>query len=278
MNKIIAIYGPTTSNKLGLALNLSKYIWGKHHIEPEVVNTDSRKVYRGFVISQGLPTEAFREKVKTHLFGTTSPRKKLDLFDFQKLVSDRVFDIQQRGNLPILVGGSSLHLLAVLQNWKKNEKPAKRNLPPNVLVFGMTTDKPTLKRAVDKNVSNMIKSGLYEEFKELYQKSQKGKVAKDLLEETLGYRQFLEMARVAKKSPLELDPKDLAKVKKWVIKDILDYAYHQTLDCKNFSGIYLVRDFSQARKIADSFLGTRNESGVISSPHDTSSRKFPLFG
>lgn len=183
MDKIIVIYGPTTSNKLGLALNLSKYIWGKYQIESEVINTDSRKIYKGFTISQSLPSKSFLQKARVHLFGVVSPKEKLDLFDFQKLVKDKVAEVQQRGNLSILVGGSSLHLLSVLQNWRKGKRKPKKKLP------------------------------------------------------------------------LELEPKNLAKVKKWMLKDILDYAYHQTLGYKKFLGIHFVKDFKEARRIADLFLG-----------------------
>lgn len=100
----------------------------------------------------------------------------------------------------------------------------------------------------------MFCNGLYNEFVALYKKSQKKEVSKKLLEETLSYRQFLEMANISKKSPLKLNKKDLTKVKKWIIKDILKYAYHQSLDYKKFSNIQLARDFNQARKIIDLFF------------------------
>ena len=255
MNKIIAIYGPTTSNKLGLALSVSKYIWGKYQINSEIVNADSRKIYRGFIVSQSLPSESFLQKIKVHLFGAISPKEKLDLFDFQKLVKNKIIEIQQRSNLSILIGGSTLYLLSVLQNWEKGGKQAKQKLSSNILVFGVIINKQALKKAVNKNVSQMFRSGLYEEFKRLYVE----KVSRDLLKETLGYRQFLEMAQVSKKSPLELQSKDLVKVRKWIVKDILNYAYHQTLGYKRFQDIRLIRDFSQARKILDLFL---NKQGL----------------
>jgi len=254
MDKVIAIYGPTTSNKLGLALSLSKYIWGKYQVASEVVNTDSRKIYRDFKISQSLPKKSLLQKVKVHLFGTVPAKEKLNLFDFQKLVKEKIVNIQQRGNLPILVGGSALHLLCILENWKEGRRQRRKKIPHSVLVFGATISKQALKKAVRKNISQMFKNGLYEEFKKLYKKSQVGDVSKDLLKETLAYRQFLEMAQVSKKSPLKLGGKDLTKVRKWIIKDILNYAYHQTLDYKKFSAIHLIRGPKEAKKIIDSFL------------------------
>ena len=160
----------------------------------------------------------------------------------------------QKNNLPILVGGSSLHLLCVLQNWKKGEKRIRKEIPSNVLTLGVAISRKELKKSVGKNISEMFRKGLYSEFKILYKKSQKGELSEELLKETLGYRQFLEMAKVSNKSPLELNTKDLIKIKKWIIKDILKYAYHQSLDYKKFPNIHLIRGFKQSKKIVDSFL------------------------
>ncbi|MFH1560965.1 MAG: hypothetical protein ABID04_00055, partial [Patescibacteria group bacterium] len=64
VNKIIAVYGPTTSNKLGLVLKLAEYLWGKQKIETEAINVDSRKIYQEFVVSQNYPNEEFKKKIK----------------------------------------------------------------------------------------------------------------------------------------------------------------------------------------------------------------------
>ncbi len=256
MDKIIAIYGITTSNKLGLAFDLSKYIWGKHRIDSEIVNVDSRKIYDGFNVSQSQPIEPLLKKTKTHLFGTVPPKKKLDLFEFQKLVRDKIDEIQKRDNLPILVGGSTLHLLCVLQDWKKGEKEKRKMIPLNVLVLGTAIGKKELKEAVGKNVSIMFRKGrLYKEFKKLYHESQKGAVSEELLWMTLGYRQFLEMAKVSKKSPLELSPGDLSRARKWTTKNILEYAYRQSLDYRKFPNIKVVSDLKEAKGTIDSFFG-----------------------
>lgn len=253
MNKIVAIYGPTTSNKMGLALKLSEYLWGKHKIEPEVINVDSRKIYRDFIISQSLPTKKFSAKAKTHLFGTVSAKKELDLFEFQALVKSKIKEVQERDNLPILVGGSSLHLAAVVKNWKKGSQQ-KIGLPPNTLVFNLIVNRPRLKKAIKQNVSRMFKLGLYQEFRELYGKAEKGSVSEKLLRETLGYRQFLEMAKAVRKNPHRLNKTDLFKTRKRMVKDILNYAYHQILDRKKFPGMVSVRDYHKAKEKLDFFL------------------------
>lgn len=254
MDKIIAIYGPTTSNKLGLALNLTKYLWGRYCIQSEIVNIDARKIYKGFSISQSLPGKAFSLKSKLRLFGEISPRNMLGLLDFKKIVQNKIREIQYRGSLPFLVGGSSLHLLSVLQNWTEGKKAIAKTIPDNYLVLGTSISKPALKRAVTKNVKQMFSKGLYKEFKKLYVASRESQVSPKLLNETLAYRQFLEMAEVSKKSPLKLEPADLIKIEKWIVKDILNYGYHQTLNYKKIPEIKIVRDNKQAHELIDDFI------------------------
>lgn len=254
MDKIIAIYGPTTSNKLGLAYNLSKYVWGKYHIDPEVINTDPIKAYKSFEVSQSYPHQNFKEKVNILLFNAVEPTEKIDLFEFKALVDKKIKEIHQRDNLPILVGGSAIYLLAVLQNWQPDDNTHSQNIPNNVLVLGLKIHKAAMKNTVEKNVNRMFKQGLYQEFKNLYKRSQENQVDIEVLKSVAGYQQFLEMAKVSSKSPLNLDQKDLDKIKKWMIKDIVDYGYHQTLNYKKFPGIKLIKEFNQARKIVDKFL------------------------
>jgi len=254
MKKLIAIYGPTTSNKLGLSLNLAKYIFGKYHINTEIVNVDSRKIYKGFKISQHLLKDDQKGHIPSHLFGIVSPRRMLDIFEFRKLIMEKVSKINKRNSLPILVGGSPLHIRSVLENWVKGKVNKKTHIPRNYLVLGTKIPKKTLKKALCKHVNEMFKSGLYEEFKTLYRMYKKGLVSYRLLNETHGYRQFIEMARVCKINTLLIHPHSMKKVKLWMIKDLLNFGYKQILDYKRFKNIKLIDKFSQARKYVDRFL------------------------
>lgn len=247
MEKVIAIYGPTTSGKLSLALHLSKYIWGKFHLEPEIVNTDSRKIYQGFIISQSLPLPSLSSKNKLHLFGEVPPKEKLNVDQVRDLILQRVEQVVRRNSVPILVGGSPLHLLAVLDNLA-NQSNAK------TLLIIQNASKNAIRRAIAKNVSQMFQKGLYNEFRDLYQRSLSGQVSLELLNETLGYRQFIEMGKVSRKSPSNLDKTDLDRVKAWIVKDIFDYARHQILALKKFPNKTLIKNFREAKYSVDDFL------------------------
>jgi tRNA A37 N6-isopentenylltransferase MiaA len=241
--KSIVIYGPTTTGKMGLAYNLAKFIYGKIHIDSEIVNIDSRKIYKGFNISQSLPDENMDSKLETHLFGVIEPTQELDLFSFQHLVYNKMNEISSRGNLAILVGGSPLHTRCIIQKWTKGDDK-KQKTSDEYIVIGTRFNRKSLKKIVTKSVEQMMARGLFAEFQELYSDSS---ISKDLLNNTLGYRQFIEMMKVSKKDINRLTSKDLEKVKKWIIKDILKFAYTQETSKKHFDLLHEISSFSEAQ-------------------------------
>ncbi len=161
--KSIVIYGPTTTEKMGLAYNLAKFIYGKIHIDSEIVNIDSRKIYKRFNISQSLPDENVVFRVKTHLFGVIEPTQEIDLFSFQHLVYNKVKEINSRGNLAILVGGSPLHTRCIIQKWTKNDNK-KQTTSDEYIVIGTKFNRKSLKKIVTKSVEQMMSQGLFAEF------------------------------------------------------------------------------------------------------------------
>ena len=195
MNKSIVIFGPTTTGKMSVAYNLAKFIYGKTNIDSEIVNIDSRKIYKRFNISQSLPDENIVSRVKIHLFGTIEPTQELDLFSFQQLVYNKIDEINSRGHLAILVGGSPLHTRCIIQQWTKSDNKKQATLN-KYIVIGTKFNRKSLKKAVTKSVEKMMSQGLLTEFQELYKDSG---VSRDLLQRTLGYRQFIEMIKVSKK-------------------------------------------------------------------------------
>ncbi|MFH1560995.1 MAG: hypothetical protein ABID04_00210 [Patescibacteria group bacterium] len=245
MNKIVAVYGPTTSNKLGLVLKLAEYLWGKYKIEAEAINVDSRKIYREFVVSQGYPNEEFKKKVKTHLFGVVSAQKPVDLLDFKKMVDRQIDEVYQRDNLPILISGSMTPLSAILKNYSARDR----------LVFNLMVNKSKLGRSIHQNVLLMSKNGLYKEFRQLFMDSSSGEISPQLLEEALGYRQFLTVAKEKKKSPLSLNPDEIDQARRYLEEEVRDYARQQIVSTKEFPGMISVKGFPKAKQKLDSFLG-----------------------
>ena len=106
--KLIVIVGPTASGKSELAVKLAKRLQG------EIVSADSRQVYRGLNIGSGKITRKEMMGILHHLLDVASPERTFTVAQYQKRAARAILDIQKRGKLPFLVGGSPFYVYAVV--------------------------------------------------------------------------------------------------------------------------------------------------------------------
>ncbi len=110
--RLVAIVGPTASGKSEVALELAQRLGG------EIVNADSRQVYRGMDIGTAKPTPAERRLVPHHLFDVADPRDDYSLALYRAQARAAFADIWARGSFPWLVGGTGQYVWALLENWQ----------------------------------------------------------------------------------------------------------------------------------------------------------------
>ena len=106
-NKLI-IAGPTASGKSHLAIELAKQLGG------EIINADSIAVYKNFDIGAAKPSKIEMEDVPHHLFNLFDWHQECDAGLYAKLAHEKIFEIEKRGKLPIVVGGTGLYIRALL--------------------------------------------------------------------------------------------------------------------------------------------------------------------
>ena len=111
MNRLLSIVGPTCVGKSRLALQLAQSLGG------EIINADSRQVYRYMDIGTAKPTPQERALIPHHLIDVASPNENFSLAQFQQLALKAIENIQQRDKLPIVVGGSGQYVWSVLEGW-----------------------------------------------------------------------------------------------------------------------------------------------------------------
>ena len=115
--QIMSIVGTTASGKSAIALEIAKNI-----PKVEIVSIDSMQIYRGMNIGTAKPSAAEREMVPHHLIDIIDPNREYSLSQFQTETQKVIADIEKRGGMPLLVGGTGLHLRAVIDNFQIPEQ------------------------------------------------------------------------------------------------------------------------------------------------------------
>ncbi len=119
---LLSIVGPTAVGKTDLAIRLALELDG------EVVNADSRQVYRHMDIGTAKATAEQRALVPHHLVSILDPDESFGLDKFMCLSSRAIGDVHRRGKLPILVGGSGQYVWSLLEGWRPPRVPPNHAL------------------------------------------------------------------------------------------------------------------------------------------------------
>lgn len=115
---VLAIVGPTASGKTALSVALAKQIDG------EIINGDSTQVYIGFDIGTAKITAEEMDGVPHHLFTIKEPTEEFSVAEYQAIVRECIKEIQSRGKIPIIVGGTGLYVQSVLYDFRFTEEAA----------------------------------------------------------------------------------------------------------------------------------------------------------
>ncbi|NVM75029.1 tRNA dimethylallyltransferase [Duganella sp. SG902] len=99
----VAIMGPTASGKTASALAIAE------RIPSEIISVDSALVYRGMDIGTAKPTREELAAVPHHLIDIIDPLDSYSVAQFRKDTLRLVDEINARGKLPLLVGGTMLY-------------------------------------------------------------------------------------------------------------------------------------------------------------------------
>jgi tRNA dimethylallyltransferase len=119
---VIAIVGPTAVGKSELALRLARYF------SIEIISADSRQVYRYMDVGTSKPSPAERALVPHHIIDVVEPDEDFSLAMYHQLAVEALRAIQQKGRLPVLVGGSGLYAWSLIEGWKIPQVPPDRKL------------------------------------------------------------------------------------------------------------------------------------------------------
>ena len=93
-------------------------------IGAEILSVDSRQIYRGLDIGTAKPTSEDRERVPHHFIDERKPDEPFSAGRFAELANARIASILSRNQLPLLVGGSTLYLDALVHGLGAVPRPS----------------------------------------------------------------------------------------------------------------------------------------------------------
>lgn len=109
MRPAILIHGPTAAGKTQLSIHVAQRLNG------EIVNADSMQVYRDLRVITARPSKEEEALVPHHLFGYKDAAERGSAGGWLRDARETIHDIQRRGKVPIVIGGTGLHLLALTE-------------------------------------------------------------------------------------------------------------------------------------------------------------------
>ena len=107
----LCLAGPTASGKTAVALAFARAMAGERPVE--IISVDSALVYRGMDIGTAKPSAAERAEVPHHLIDVLDPAQAYSAARFVADARRLIREINQRGHLPLLVGGTMLYFKAL---------------------------------------------------------------------------------------------------------------------------------------------------------------------
>ena len=112
MRRLVTVVGPTAAGKSALALALAQRFGG------EIVNADSRQIYRGMDVGTAKPSPETRALLPHHLYDIAEPADAYSLALYRRDALAALEAVWARGELAWLVGGTGQYVWALLEAWQ----------------------------------------------------------------------------------------------------------------------------------------------------------------
>ena len=129
---LVAIVGSTATGKSEIAIQLAEEFNG------EIVSADSRQVYRGMDIGTGKVLPEQQGRIPHYLLDVADPTETYTVAQYQTAAVKQIEDIQERGRLPFLVGGTGLYVRAVVDNLRIPPVPPQPKLRAELAKLSLT--------------------------------------------------------------------------------------------------------------------------------------------
>lgn len=172
---LLVIVGPTASGKSALAHRLARKYNG------EIISADSRAIYKDMDIGTAKPAPKEQKGVPYWGLDLVEPGQKFSAKQFQRYAKRAIKDVQKRGKLPLLVGGSGLYIDSILFDYSFLPNTSRDPINPRhrligsyaknqkiangILIVGLLPSIDELRSSIKKRTDKMFTQGVVNETK-----------------------------------------------------------------------------------------------------------------
>lgn len=143
-NKIIFVVGPTGIGKSRVAVELAGKING------QIISCDSMQLYKGMDILTSKPPAALKKRIKHYLIDLVPHGREFNASRYRREALKRIKEINEKGKIPIFVGGTGLYVSILLDGifkGKRGSPDLRKKLYKEATKFGSDYLYKKLKKA-----------------------------------------------------------------------------------------------------------------------------------
>lgn len=122
MIPLVAVVGPTASGKTDLAIAIAIKYGG------EIISADSMQIYKTMDIGTAKPTIDEMRNIPHHMLDIVEPSRRFSVADYVVMARDVIKDVDARGKLPVLAGGTGLYVSSLVDNIEFGETETDQKL------------------------------------------------------------------------------------------------------------------------------------------------------
>lgn len=166
--KLIVILGATSTGKSSLALTLAE------QFDTEIISADSMAVYKNFNVGTAKPSRDEMERVPHHLIDILDAEEKFSVGEFVRRARPIITELNLRGKIPIIAGGTGLYIQALVEGYELSEGKSlishykqTGELIYDAIIFGLTGDRAGLYDRINRRAEKMFADGLVDEVRSL---------------------------------------------------------------------------------------------------------------
>ena len=108
MSSVLCLVGPTAVGKSHVAVALAQ------RLNAEIINADSRQVFRGLDIATCKLRVEERAGIPHHLLDIVDPGERFSVGQYRRVAMEHIARIHAKGKLPLVVGGTGLYVKALV--------------------------------------------------------------------------------------------------------------------------------------------------------------------